>query len=62
VAAFKADYRILAIALALISKFAFIFLTFSSAEYSAEIKQVALIEVGAMFMLLFVLGLNFYAK
>jgi hypothetical protein len=61
-AAFKTDYRILAIALALISKFAFIFLTFSSAEYSAEIRQVALIDVGAIFMLLVVLGLNFYAK
>jgi uncharacterized membrane protein len=61
-AAFKTDYRILAIALALISKFAFIFLTFSSAEYSAEIRQVALIDVGAIFMLLVVLGLHFYGK
>lgn len=61
-AAFKADYRILAIALALISKFAFIFLTFSSIEYSAEIKQVALIDVGAIILLFIVLGLHFYEQ
>ncbi|MBX7171711.1 MAG: hypothetical protein K1X72_12195 [Pyrinomonadaceae bacterium] len=61
-AAFKSDYLILAVALALISKFAFIFLTFTSANYSAEIKQVALIDVGAIVLLLIVLGLHFYTK
>ncbi len=61
-AAFKTDYRILAISLALISKFAFIFLTFTSANYSAEIKQVALIDVGAIILLLITLGLHFYSK
>lgn len=61
-AAFKTDYRILAISLALISKFAFIFLTFTSANYSAEIKQVALIDVGAIVLLIVVLGLHFYSK
>lgn len=62
VAAFKTDYRILAIALALISKFAFIFLTFTSANYTPEIKQVALIDVGAIVLLLLALGLHFYGK
>jgi hypothetical protein len=61
-AAFKTDYRILAIALALISKFSFIFLTFSAANYSAEIKQVALIDVGAIVLLLAALVLHFYGK
>lgn len=61
-AAVKADYRILAIALALISKFAFIFLTFTTSAYSAELKQVALIDVGAIFLLFIVLGLHFYQQ
>ena len=62
VAAFKTDYRILAIALALISKFAFIFLTFTSANYPPDIKQVALIDVGAIVLLFLALGLHFYGK
>ena len=61
-AAFKPEYRVLAISLALISKFAFIFLTFTSANYSAEIKQVALIDVGAIVLLLITLRLHFYSK
>jgi uncharacterized membrane protein len=61
-AAFKTDYRILAIALALISKFAFIFLTFTAANYTPEIKQVALIDVGAIVLLFLALGLYFYRK
>lgn len=61
-AAFKPEYRILAIALALVSKFAFLFLTFSASNYSPEIKQVALIDVGAIVLLLIVWGLNFYGK
>ncbi|MEK7724761.1 MAG: phosphopantetheine adenylyltransferase [Acidobacteriota bacterium] len=61
-AAFKSEYRILAIALALISKIAFIFLTFSAASYTSEIKQVALIDVGAIVLLLLALGLHFYGK
>ena len=61
-AAFKTEYRILAIALALISKFAFIFLTFTSSNYVSEIKQVALIDVGAIVLLLIALGLHFYNK
>ena len=59
-AAFRADYRILAISLALISKIAFIFLTFTSANYSVEIRQVALIDVGAIIFLLIALGIHLY--
>lgn len=61
-AAIKSDYRILAISMALISKFSFIFLTFTSANYSVEIRQVALIDVGAIVLLIVVLGLHFYGK
>jgi len=61
-AAFRSDYRILAIGIALISKVAFVFLTFSSANYSPEIKQVAMIDVGAIVLLLLVLGLHCYQK
>ena len=62
VAAFNSNYRILAISLALISKFAFIFLTFTSTNYSPEIQKVALIDIGAIVLLLVVLGLHFYGK
>ncbi len=61
-AAFKSEYRILAIALALISKITFIFLTFTAENYTSEIKQVALIDVGAIVLLLFALGLHFYKQ
>ena len=62
VAAIKPEFRILAIALALISKFAFIFLTFTALNYTPEIRQVALIDVGAIVLLLAVLGIHFYIK
>lgn len=62
VSVFKTDYRILAIALALISKIAFIFLTFTSENYTSEIKQVALIDVGAFILLLLAFGLNYLSK
>ncbi|MCD9187128.1 MAG: hypothetical protein LUM44_11895 [Pyrinomonadaceae bacterium] len=61
-AAFKTDFRVLAVSLALISKFAFIFLTFTAPDYSSEIKQVALIDVGAIVLLAVVLGIHFYGK
>jgi len=61
-AAVKPEFRILAIALALISKFTFIFLTFTHSNYSAEVRQVALIDVGAIVLLLAVLGIHFYEK
>jgi hypothetical protein len=60
IAAFKPQFRILAITLALISKFAFIFLAFTSPDYTSEIRQVALIDVGAIVLLLAVLGIHFY--
>ena len=62
VAAFKSEYRILAISLALISKITFIFLTFSTENYTSEIKQVAQIDVAAIILLLFALGFHFYSK
>lgn len=62
-AAFKPDFRIFVIALTLISKFTYIFLTFTSPSYTPEIKQVALIDVGASAaLLLVVLWLHFYSK
>lgn len=61
-AAFKPEFRILAITLALISKLAFIFLTFTASNHTAEIRQVALIDVGAIVLLLAVLGIHFYSK
>lgn len=61
-AAFKSEYRMLAISLALISKIAFIFLTFSSENHTSEIKQVALIDAAAVVLLLFALAFHFYGK
>ena len=61
-AAVKPEFRIFAVALAIISKLAFIFLTFSTSNHTAEIRQVALIDVGAIVLLLVVLGVHFYAK
>jgi len=61
-AAFKPDVRMAVIIAALISKIAFIFLTFTSNGYSPEIKQVAMIDVGAMVLLAVVVGIQFYGK
>ena len=61
-AAFKPEFRIFAIVLALVSKLTFIFLTFTDSNYTAEVKQVALIDVGAIVLLLAVLGIHFNAK
>ena len=61
-AAFKPEFRVLAILLALISKLTFVFLTFTASSYTAEVRQVALIDVGAIVLLLAVLGIHFYAK
>lgn len=59
-AAMKPEFRILAIALALVSKFAFVFLTFAGSNYAAEIRQVALIDVGAIVLLIAVLIIHFW--
>jgi hypothetical protein len=61
-AAFKTEFRLLAVALALISKTAFIFLTFTAPDFSPEIRQVALIDIGAIVLLLAVPGIHFYSK
>lgn len=61
-AAFKPEFRIFAVTLAIISKLAFIFLVFTTSNYTAEVRQVALIDVGAIVLLLAVLGIHFYAK
>lgn len=61
-AVFKPEFRIFAIAIALISKLAFIFLTFTAPDYTSQIRQVALIDVGAIVLLLAVLGIHFYSK
>ena len=61
-AAFKSEFRIFAIVVALISKLAFIFLTFTALNYTAEVRQVALIDVGAIVLLLLVLGIHFYSR
>lgn len=57
---FRPEFRTFAIAAALISKLTFIFLTFTASNYTPEIKQVALIDVGAVVLLLAVLGVHFY--
>ena len=62
IAAFKSEYIVLAVGLALISKFAFIFLTFTSASYTPEVQNVALIDVGSIVLLIAALGIHFYTK
>ena len=61
-AAFKSEFRTAAIAAALISKFAFIFLTFTASDYTAEVKQVALIDVGTVILLLTTLAIQLFTK
>ena len=59
-AAFKREFRIFAIALALVSKLTFIFLTFTASNYTAEVRQVALIDVGAIVLLIAALIIHFW--
>lgn len=62
-AAFKPEFRIFAVCAALASKFAFLYLTiFSGSGYSPEIRQVALIDVGAIAAVVTALGLHLWAK
>ena len=61
-AAVRSEFIVFAVCLALISKFTFIFLTFTAENYSAEIQKVALIDVGSIVLLLIALGLHFYNK
>ena len=60
--AFFAEFRVFAIVIALISKFAFLFLTFRSKGYPKQIKQVALIDLVSVLILGIVLGVHFYGK
>jgi len=53
---------IFAIAVAFVSKLAFIFLTFFANVYTNEIRQVALIDVGAILLLMFVAALHFFPR
>ena len=59
---FKPEFRVLAIAIAFLSKIVFIFLTFTASGYSPEIKQVALIDIAAMVLLAVVLGIQLYGE
>ncbi len=61
-AAFKPEFRLFAIALALISKLAFMFLTFTAPDYTSQIRQVAIIDTSAIVLLMTVLGIYFYAE
>ncbi len=61
-AAFKPELRIFAVGAALISKMTFIFLAFTAAGQTAEVRQVALIDIGAIVLLLMVLGIHLYAE
>jgi hypothetical protein len=62
IAAFKSEYIVLAVILALVSKITFNFLTFTSANVTSEIQKVALIDVGSIVLLLIALGLHLYKK
>ena len=59
-AAIKPEFRVFAIAAALISKLTFIFLTFTASNYTPEVRQVALIDVGAIVLLIAVLIIHFW--
>lgn len=62
-AAFKPEFRVFAVCAALASKFAFLYLTLVSGNgYSAEIRQVALIDVGAIAALVTALAVHLWAK
>lgn len=61
-AVFKAELRTYAVAAALISKIGFVFLTFTALNSTAEVRQVAFIDVGAIVLLLAVLGIHFFPK
>ena len=61
-AAFKPEFRVFAIIIASISKLAFIYLTLTTSNHTAEVRQVALIDVGAIVLLLSVLGIHFHSK
>ena len=59
---FKPEFRLPIIIAALVSKFVFIFLTYSTANVSAEVGKVALIDVVSIVVLLVVLVIEFWAN
>ena len=59
VSALKADYRLFVIALAFISKIAFIFLILTSTNHAIELNKVAWIDAGAMAGLIVVLVIHY---
>jgi hypothetical protein len=61
-AAFKPEFRVFAVAVALVSKLTFVFLTFTAANCTPEVGQVALVDVGAIALLLVASALHFYGK
>jgi hypothetical protein len=61
-AAFKSEYVVLAVVLALISKVTFIFLTFTTPNITSEVQKVAFIDIGSIVILLIALGLHYYGK
>lgn len=61
-AALKPAAKIPAIAFALTSKVAFIFLVLTAASFTAQIRQVALIDAAAIVLLIAVLIIHFWRK
>ena len=59
---FKPEFRLSIIIAALISKFVFIFLTYTTANVSAEVGKVALIDVVSIVVLLVVLTIELFTK
>ena len=59
---FKPEFRLPIIIAALISKFVFIFLTYSTANVSPEVRKVALIDIVSIVVLFTVLAIEFWAN
>ena len=59
---FKPEFRLPIIIAALVSKFVFIFLTYTTTNVSAEVGKVALIDVVSIGVLVTVLVIEFWAK
>ncbi len=59
---FKPEFRFPIILAALVSKFVFIFLTYTTSNVSSEVGKVALIDVISIVVLAVALGIEFWAK
>jgi hypothetical protein len=62
IGAFKSEYIVVAVSLAVISKITFNFLVFSTPNITSEVQKVAFIDIASMVLLLIALGLHFYKK